>query len=104
MNGVNAGEYAYTPEVFPTDVRATGMGVASAIGRLGAIASPILVGYILPIAGFGGVFGMTTAVLAFGALSVLLLGVPTKGLSLETIAQQELEQSISEPVRRKGTA
>jgi MFS transporter, putative metabolite:H+ symporter len=89
MNGVNAGEYAYTPEVFPTDVRATGMGTASAIGRLGAIASPVLVGYVLPIAGFAGVFGMTTAMLAFGALAVVLLGVPTEGRSLEQIAEGE---------------
>jgi MFS transporter, putative metabolite:H+ symporter len=89
MNGVNAGEYAYTPEVFPTDVRATGIGTASAIGRLGGLASPILVGYIFPIGGFAGVFGMTTLVLAFGAISVLLLGVPTKGLSLEAIATEE---------------
>ena len=90
MNGVNAGEYAYTPEIFPTDIRATGMGTASAIGRIGAIASPILVGYIVPIWGFAGVFGTTTAVLAFGALAVLILGVPTKGRSLEAIAAQEL--------------
>ncbi|HUB49512.1 MAG TPA: MFS transporter [Acetobacteraceae bacterium] len=90
MNGVNAIEYAYTPEVFPTDVRATGMGTASAIGRLGAIASPVLVGYIFPIGGFAGVFGMTTAVLAFGALSVVFLGVRTKGRSLEAIAAEEL--------------
>ena len=93
MNGVNAGEYAYTPEVFPTHVRATGMGTASAVGRLGAIASPILVGYILPIGGFGGVFGMTTVVLAFGALSVLLLGVATKGKSLEAIADAEYAEA-----------
>lgn len=99
MNGVNAGEYAYTPEVFPTDVRATGMGTASAIGRIGAIASPVLVGYIYPIGGFAGVFGMTTAVLTFGALSVLLLGVPTKGLSLEAITEQELGIDDAQPVR-----
>ncbi len=90
MNGVNAGEYAYTPEVFPTDVRATGMGTASAVGRLGAIASPILVGYIFPIGGFAGVFGMTTVVLALGALAVLFLGIQTKGRSLEAIAREEL--------------
>jgi MFS transporter, putative metabolite:H+ symporter len=90
INGVNAGEYAYTPEVFPTRVRATGVGTASAIGRLGAIASPILVGYLYPIAGFAGVFGMTTGVLLVGALSVLLLGIPTKGRSLEEIEADEL--------------
>jgi MFS transporter, putative metabolite:H+ symporter len=89
INGVNAGEYAYTPEVFPTRVRATGVGTASAIGRLGAITSPILVGYLYPIAGFAGVFGMTTGVLLTGALSVLLLGIPTKGRSLEDIEAAE---------------
>jgi MFS transporter, putative metabolite:H+ symporter len=89
INGVNAGEYAYTPEVFPTRVRATGVGTASAIGRLGAISAPILVGYLYPIAGFAGVFGMTTGVLLTGALSVLLLGIPTRGRSLEDIEETE---------------
>jgi MFS transporter, putative metabolite:H+ symporter len=95
INGVNAGEYAYTPEVFPTRVRTTGVGTASAIGRLGAIASPILVGYLYPIAGFAGVFGMTTGVLLTGALSVLLLGIPTKGRSLEDIEAAELGGSVA---------
>lgn len=90
INGVSAGEYAYTPEVFPTRVRATGVGTASAIGRIGAISSPILVGYIYPIAGFAGVFGMTTCVLIAGALAVLFLGIPTKGRSLEDIEATQL--------------
>ena len=86
MNGTYAGVYAYTPEVFPTDVRTTGMGVSSAIGRLGAIAAPILVGYLYPVFGFAGVFGATTLVLLIGAVAVVLMGVPTRGRSLEDIA------------------
>jgi MFS transporter, putative metabolite:H+ symporter len=99
INGVNAGEYAYTPEIFPTRIRATGVGTASAIGRLGAIASPILVGYLYPIAGFAGVFGMTTGVLMIGALSVLILGIPTKGRSLEEIETSEFgaDQIVGSP-------
>ncbi|MDR3098506.1 MAG: MFS transporter [Paraburkholderia sp.] len=92
MNGTYAGVYAFTPEVFPTHVRATGMGVASAIGRLGAIAAPILVGYLYPRLGFGGVFGATTLVLAIGALAVLIMGVPTRGRSLEEIAAMRLKR------------
>ncbi len=91
MNGSYAGLYVYTPELFPTDVRATGCGIASAIGRLGAIASPIVVGYVYPVYGFAGVFGITTAVLLAGALSVLTLGVATSGRSLEAIAEAELQ-------------
>ena len=85
MNGVNAGQYAYTPELYPTAVRATGMGAASSFARLGAIASPTLVGFIYPILGFAGVFGMTTLVLLTGALAVLFFGVNTTGRTLEDI-------------------
>jgi nitrate/nitrite transporter NarK len=92
MNGTYAGVYAYTPEVFPTDVRATGTGLASSIGRLGAIAAPILVGYVYPLLGFAGVFGATTLVLLTGAIAVVLMGVPTRGRSLEDIAAGQVEQ------------
>lgn len=91
MNGAYAGVYAYTAEVFPTHVRTTGAGTASAIGRLGAIAAPILVGAVFPLAGFTGVFGVTTLMLSMGVLTVWLLGVDTRGRSLETITVQELK-------------
>ena len=89
MNGTYAGVYAYTAEVFPTPVRTTGAGLASAIGRIGAIVSPILVGYLYPNFGFAGVFGVTTTVLLLGAVTVVLMGVPTRGRSLEEIAAGE---------------
>ena len=88
MNGTYAGVYDYTAEVFPTSIRTTGAGLASAIGRIGAIAAPILVGYLYPNFGFAGVFGVTTSVLLIGALTVVLMGVPTRGRSLEEIASK----------------
>lgn len=91
MNGTYAGVYAYTAEVFPTSIRTTGVGTASAVGRIGAIVSPILVGYIFPAFGFGGVFGVTTAVLVAGAVAVLVMGIRTRGKSLENIAVTELD-------------
>jgi putative MFS transporter len=91
MNGTYAGVYAYTAEVFPTAVRTTGAGLASAIGRVGAIVSPILVGYLYPNFGFMGVFGITTVVLLLGAAVVVLMGVPTRGRSLEEIAAGETQ-------------
>ncbi|WP_428488701.1 MFS transporter [Rhodopila sp.] len=101
MNGSYAGLYVYTPELFPTEVRATGCGIASAIGRLGAIASPIVVGYIYPIWGFAGVFGITTAVLLGGALSVLILGIATSGRSLEAITAAELQAAGGRPAANR---
>ena len=104
MNGSYAGLYVYTPELFPTEVRATGCGIASAIGRLGAIASPIIVGYIYPIYGFAGVFGITTAVLLGGALSVLILGIATSGRSLEAITEAELQAAAGQIGRTPASA
>lgn len=86
MNGTYAGVYAYTSEVFPTEIRATGAGVASAIGRIGAISAPILAGAVAPVWGSAGVFGATAAALCIGTASVALLGVPTRNRSLEAIA------------------
>ncbi len=90
MNGTYAGVYAYTAEVFPTAIRTTGAGLASAIGRIGAIFSPILVGYLYAPFGFVGVFGVTTAVLLIGATAVVVMGIPTRGRSLEEIAKSEV--------------
>jgi MFS transporter, putative metabolite:H+ symporter len=95
MNGVNAAQYVYTPELFPTHLRATGMGSASAFGRIGAIWAPMLVGYVYPLMGFAGVFGMTTVILAVGALAVIFFGVSTDKKMLEEIT--ELEKHSAEP-------
>lgn len=89
MNGTYAGVYAYTAEVFPTKIRTTGAGLASAIGRTGGIVAPILVGYLYPKFGFAGVFSITTVVLLIGAAAVVLMGIPTRGRSLEDIAVGE---------------
>jgi MFS transporter, putative metabolite:H+ symporter len=88
MNGSYAGIYAYTPELFPTEIRATAQGIASSLSRVGAFISPIAVGYIFPVYGFMGVFGLSAGLLLAGALVVLILGVPTGKRSLEQISGQ----------------
>lgn len=90
MNGTYAGIYAYTPELYPTAFRATGMGVASAFGRLGGLSAPIVIGHAYKQIGFAGVFVMTTVVLVTGALAVGVLGIATAGKSLEQITAEAL--------------
>lgn len=87
MNGTFAGLYAYTPEIYPTAIRATGMGAASAVARLGGIGAPILVGVLFASIGFLGIFSMIAAVLVLGAAAVLVLGVTTRGRTLEDLGQ-----------------
>jgi len=89
MNGTYAGIYAYTPELYPTTFRTTGMGVASSFGRIGGLAAPLIIGFTYAQIGFVGVFTITTIVLVIGALGVAILGMSTAGKSLEQIAVEE---------------
>lgn len=64
--------YAIGPEIYPTTIRGTGTGAASAIGRLAAIAAPLLVpilvvagGEPLTFAVFGVAFAMAAAAALF---------------------------------------
>lgn len=91
LNGTYAGVYAYTPEVYPTWLRATGVGLSSSFGRVGSITAPLLIGIFAAQWGFVGVFGMTTAVLAIGVICTLLFAVRTKGRSLEDITMEEIK-------------
>lgn len=78
--------YAYTPELYPTHVRATGTGFASAVGRIGSLIGPSLVGFILPAAGQFGVFALGAGAFLLAALVVLVLGEETRGRTLESIS------------------
>lgn len=78
--------YTYTPEQYPTNIRAFGSGWASAVGRMGGIVAPIVVTHLMVMDnGFSQVFMMFTAVLLGVALVILILGEETKGKTLESI-------------------
>jgi len=79
--------YAYTPELYPTRIRATGSGFASAVGRLGSLLGPYIVGVVLPAAGTAGVFTLGAGAFVAAALVVLVLGEETRGRVLEDISQ-----------------
>jgi putative MFS transporter len=78
--------YAYTPELYPTRTRATGSGFASSIGRIGSLIGPSVVGMVLPAAGQGGVFTLGATSFVIAALVVIVLGVETKGKTLENVS------------------
>ncbi|WP_288462828.1 MFS transporter, partial [uncultured Pseudomonas sp.] len=67
--------YALAPQLYPAAVRATGTGAAVAVGRLGAMAGPLLAGQVLALGGGAAtlVVATTPAVLvAAGAVLALL--------------------------------
>ena len=78
--------YTYTPEQYPTNIRAFGSGWASAIGRMGGIVAPMVVTHMMVMQnGFSYVFMMFTAVLLAVAVVIVVLGEETKGRTLESI-------------------
>lgn len=76
--------YAYTPEQYPLIIRGTGTGFATAVGRIGGILGPLLVGWMLKANySFGIIFGIFCVAILIGAASVLFLGKETKQTELE---------------------
>jgi putative MFS transporter len=78
--------YAYTPELYPTRCRATGGGFASAVGRLGSLIGPYVVGVVLPVTGQVGVFALGAGCFVIAAMVVAALGIETKGRVLEDVS------------------
>lgn len=78
----------YTPELYPTRARATGVGWANGAGRIASILSPIAVGYLV-VSGEQLVFAVFAASYALCAVVMLAIGVETKGLGLEEAALEK---------------
>ncbi|GAB1383345.1 MAG TPA: MFS transporter [Ottowia sp.] len=72
--------YAYSPENYPAPIRASGVGTAAGIGRLGGILGPLAIPF-LGAQGWstGAIFGLFAATLMVGVLAVALLGRETRG-------------------------
>lgn len=80
--------YTYTPEQYPTAIRALGSGWAAGFGRFGGMAAPMMVGAMLARNfGFGSVFYMFALVFVAVAVIVLSLGVESKQKDLESISE-----------------
>ncbi len=76
--------YAYTPEQYPAVIRGTGAGMAAAVGRIGGIFGPLLVGSLLT-AGYdiGFIFAIFCCAIIIGVIGVIFLGTETKQIELE---------------------
>lgn len=78
--------YTYTPELYPTAIRALGSGWAAGFGRIGGMIAPMLVGILLAHgAPINFIFVMFASVFAIISVIVLSLGIESKKKSLEEI-------------------
>lgn len=89
-----AGAYVVISELFPTDLRATGVGLSVAVGRIGAIAAPLIFFALNARLGVGPVFAAMGSIFAVGALAMLWwyrYGVEGRGRSLEEMLESGIK-------------
>ena len=85
VGSVNAVLYLYTPEIYPTRMRAIGTGAATCWLRLASAAAPVLVGYLVAAEGTGAVFLMFAGAGVVGALAAIGM-LETRNRRLEDLA------------------
>jgi MFS transporter, putative metabolite:H+ symporter len=85
IGSCNAVVYLYTPEIYPTRMRAIGTGLATSWLRLASAVGPALVGFMVAEGGIAAVFVLFAIVSAIGALAASQM-IETRGRQLEEIA------------------
>jgi putative MFS transporter len=79
--------HAYQAELFPTRIRAQGVGFVYSWSRLSAIFTSFLIAFFLRHYGTRGVFTFIAAAMAVVILVIGMFGPRTRGLALEDISQ-----------------
>ncbi|MDR0202780.1 MAG: MFS transporter [Delftia acidovorans] len=74
--------YAFTPEVYPTDLRASGMGMAGAVARFGGLFAPAIIAPIMA-SHFTLALAVLSAMLVGGALSIWAVDVESRNRALD---------------------
>jgi MFS family permease len=82
--------YPTFSELFPTHLRATGVGASVAVGRVGAIVGAVLLGQTASSFGLWSGFATLAGLWAIGAIAAAiwwLRGIEARGVSLEALAR-----------------
>lgn len=74
--------YAFTPEVYPTDLRATGMGTAGAVARFGGLFAPAIIAPVMATH-FTLALAMISGMLLAGAFAIGAVNVESRNRALD---------------------
>jgi putative MFS transporter len=85
IGSTNAVLYLYTPEIYPTRIRAIGTGLATSWLRIGSAVGPALVGFMVDAKGINSVFLLFAGISVVGAVAATCM-VETRDRRLEEIA------------------
>jgi putative MFS transporter len=86
IGSIAAVVYLYTPEIYPTRMRAIGTGVATSWLRIASAIGPTLIGFMLATGGVDTVFLMFAGVAVVGLVAATRM-IETRNLRLEEIAR-----------------
>jgi MFS transporter, putative metabolite:H+ symporter len=86
IGSINAVVYLYTPEIYPTRMRAIGTGVATSWLRIASAIGPWLIGVMLGTGGVDSVFLLFAGVAVLGLIASTRM-IETRNLRLEDIAR-----------------
>ena len=87
FNGILAlGLSTYTAELYPTEMRAVGVGVGNAWVRFAAIVGPIFLGWAIPEVGVNHAYLVFAIFGIIGGLTVIFFTIETKGKVLEILS------------------
>lgn len=75
----------YVPEIWPTEAKLRGSGLANSVGRISGILTPFAVAALLTNTGVTGVFLLLGAVAIITAIAIVFLGIETRSASVEEI-------------------
>jgi MFS transporter, putative metabolite:H+ symporter len=81
MLGAWGALYAFTPEIYPTRLRGTGMGTAGAMARLGGLLAPSAVGLVVAMS-FPVAIASFAFLLVVAAIATYAINVETRGAAL----------------------
>jgi putative MFS transporter len=74
--------YAFTPEVYPTDLRASGMGMAGAVARFGGLFAPAIIAPIMA-SHFTLSLAVLSSMLVAGAIAIWSVDVESRNRALD---------------------
>ncbi len=93
--GPNTTTFIYPAEIFPTEVRTTGHGLAAGMGKMGAFAGTYLFQTMLAHWGIRGAEGVAAGVAVLGLVVTYAFLPEPKGKSLEELEREAFDPSAS---------
>ncbi|HEY7413603.1 MAG TPA: MFS transporter [Ktedonobacteraceae bacterium] len=95
--------YAYTPELYPTEARASGTGLTYGVGRLANVIGPIIVGALFVSSGYLSVFVYIAACWILVALAVGIFGPLANRRNLEMLSESAMPKAEPTLSRSSGS-